>query len=227
MADKTLCSIPDCGKHSRYRGWCGKHYQRWQKHGDPLKTVKVGRKPFAEATDGKKPCSKCGQVKLLIEYPEVKTAADGRLAECRVCLRVRCRQRYSKIPFEVRQEKHRRVYQRHGRSSKAKLESNVSCRIYRLLKGRGGSKFGARTREILGYTITELACHLERQFKPGMSWSNYNQHGWHIDHIVPLEEFKYTSFEDVEFKRAWALSNLRPLWGTENWSKGAKRLHLL
>lgn len=29
------CTIDDCGRESIARGWCGKHYQRWARHGDP------------------------------------------------------------------------------------------------------------------------------------------------------------------------------------------------
>lgn len=36
MAASRICSIPDCGKRARSHGFCGKHYWRWQKHGDPL-----------------------------------------------------------------------------------------------------------------------------------------------------------------------------------------------
>ncbi len=36
MADKALCSIPDCGKVAERRGWCRTHHGRWQRHGDPL-----------------------------------------------------------------------------------------------------------------------------------------------------------------------------------------------
>lgn len=34
------CSIENCEKPSRTRGWCDKHYRRWLAHGDPLKARK-------------------------------------------------------------------------------------------------------------------------------------------------------------------------------------------
>jgi hypothetical protein len=33
---KPPCSIEGCEGASITRGWCGKHYSRWQRHGDPL-----------------------------------------------------------------------------------------------------------------------------------------------------------------------------------------------
>lgn len=30
-----ICSVEDCDRPSRVRGWCLKHYSRWQRHGDP------------------------------------------------------------------------------------------------------------------------------------------------------------------------------------------------
>lgn len=50
---------------------------------------------------------------------------------------------------------------------------------------------------------------------------------WHIDHIIPLSSFSFEDAEDPDFKAAWQITNLRPLWKTENLSKHAKRLHLL
>lgn len=35
MATSRLCSIPDCGKPNFARGWCGAHWARWRKYGDP------------------------------------------------------------------------------------------------------------------------------------------------------------------------------------------------
>lgn len=87
---------------------------------------------------------------------------------------------------------------------------------------RGERKGGRRTEDLLGYTITELRSHLESLFVPGMTWDNYGQYGWHIDHVRPLSSFVITSAEDESFKQAWALSNLQPLWWRDNISKGSK-----
>lgn len=45
MATPRLCSIPDCNKPSKARGYCGAHWFRWRKHGDAL----AGRSPNGEA----------------------------------------------------------------------------------------------------------------------------------------------------------------------------------
>lgn len=43
MPDRT-CSIDGCTKPPKNRGWCGGHYQRWWKYGNPLS----GRVPNGE-----------------------------------------------------------------------------------------------------------------------------------------------------------------------------------
>lgn len=32
---KRMCAVDECDRPSHARGWCTKHYQRWQRHGDP------------------------------------------------------------------------------------------------------------------------------------------------------------------------------------------------
>lgn len=58
--------------------------------------------------------------------------------------------------------------------------------------------------------------HLERQFTPGMSWTNYGD--WHIDHIKPLASFDLT--DRVQLLVACHFTNLQPLWAEENLKKG-------
>ena len=86
---------------------------------------------------------------------------------------------------------------------------------------RGGLDRGrSGPHRVVGWTIQELKAHLEGQFWGAMCWENYGRDGWHIEHIRPLSEFRYVSQEDPLFAEAWALSNLRPLWGWENQAKG-------
>jgi len=82
-------------------------------------------------------------------------------------------------------------------------------------KKRGHTKTGT-TRSLLGCDWPDLQAHMERQFKPGMTWDNYGD--WHIDHIIPLATAE--SVEDL--RRLCHYSNLQPLWAEENIRKGAK-----
>jgi len=88
-----------------------------------------------------------------------------------------------------------------------------------------GLKAGRSWTRLVGYTAEELREHIERQFLKGMSWEEADK--FHIDHIVPLATFNFDSAEHPEFRAAWALTNLRPLWATANISKGARRTHLI
>ena len=36
---KASCSVEDCDRPSRSRGWCVKHWARWKTHGDPTTTL--------------------------------------------------------------------------------------------------------------------------------------------------------------------------------------------
>lgn len=102
------------------------------------------------------------------------------------------------------------------------LSNRIRCGIYDCLK-RG--KNGRAWTELVGWRASDLAEHLERQFLPGMGWHNMGE--WHIDHIVPLSSFTITGPDDPALRRAWCLSNLRPLWGVDNIKKGSRREVLL
>ncbi|MEQ1901858.1 MAG: hypothetical protein ABL866_14140 [Devosia sp.] len=91
--------------------------------------------------------------------------------------------------------------------------------------GLGAQKGGRTWESLVGYSVRDLAKHLERQFLPGMTWQNMGD--WEIDHIVPRATFSYRSVDDPDFRACWAMNNLRPLWADQNRSKSAKRLFLI
>ena len=98
-----------------------------------------------------------------------------------------------------------------------KLNARMAQHIRHAIKAE---KAGRTWKTLVGYNWLELKAHLEKKFKDGMSWENIG--AWHIDHILPISSFSFTKAEDEEFKRCWALSNLQPLWGSENVRKSDK-----
>jgi len=117
-------------------------------------------------------------------------------------------------------ELNRKQCKKRRSTSKGKLENAVRSRIYKEIVV--GSKKGWKTFDLLGYDALDLRNHIEKQFQPGMSWENYGYSGWHVDHIIPLASFKYTTPDCQDFKIAWGLSNLQPLWANDNFAKGSK-----
>lgn len=100
-----------------------------------------------------------------------------------------------------------------------RLKSNTRTAVYTCLKEANVAKYRS-TFETLGYTLEDLMKHLESKFKEGMTWENYGE--WHVDHIIPMSKFNFTSTDDREFSLCWDLVNLQPLWGIENWVKGSR-----
>jgi hypothetical protein len=87
-------------------------------------------------------------------------------------------------------------------------------------RGLGANKAGRSWREFVPYTLEELMAHLEAKFLPGMTWDNRGE--WHIDHIRPLCSFDFQTPECPQFREAWALTNLQPLWAVDNLKKGGR-----
>ena len=101
-----------------------------------------------------------------------------------------------------------------------RLRRLVSTAIANALRNNNSSKEGSSTWDALSYTPQQLREHLEAQFEEGMTWDNVSE--WHIDHIYPQSKLPYESMNDENFKIAWDLRNLRPLWAAENLSKSDK-----
>lgn len=140
------------------------------------------------------------------------------LGECRQ----KSLQRYKEKNSEIREKQ--KIYQRssqvrkiRAKTLKNRLRNGISASIGRgLKKGKEGKSWT----ELLEFNLNSLMVHMEKQFTRGMSWGNYGE--WHIDHIIPVSVFNFSSPKHLDFKRCWQLSNLRPLWAKENLAKGMK-----
>jgi len=123
---------------------------------------------------------------------------------------------------EVRKRNSDNLRKRYQESPRLRVHGRMASAVHQALKSK---KAGRKWETIVGYTLYDLTKHLERQFVAGMCWENMGD--WHIDHIVPKSSFVYNSDNDPGFKAAWAITNLRPLWASENQSKSDKRLFLI
>lgn len=116
--------------------------------------------------------------------------------------------------------RHRQRAREERATAKGSLNNRMSCGIRQaILKNRRSWI------SLVGYSLADLMDHLEKQFLPGMGWHNFGE--WHVDHIVPIKDFTYSSPDDLEFKACWSLGNLRPLWGPDNIKKSDQRIFLL
>lgn len=99
------------------------------------------------------------------------------------------------------------------------IKNNLDARIRLNQAIKNLSKNGSAVRD-LGCSILEFKMHIEKLFKPGMSWENKGRYGWHFDHIIPLSHFDLSKKE--QFLKAVHYTNIQPLWWYENLSKNNK-----
>jgi len=111
------------------------------------------------------------------------------------------------------------VHRKYRSTPKGNLSSTISKRMNESL--RKGMKAGRHWETLVDYTVDQLKRHLEKLFKPGMTWENYGT-VWHIDHKIPIAAFNFERPDDIDFHLCWSLKNLRPLEAKRNMSKGAR-----
>lgn len=114
-----------------------------------------------------------------------------------------------------------------------KLKKYISRLVHLSLKGN--KKYKSITK-FLPYNMEEIKRHIEKQFEFWMSWENWGRYNpetwkdddsstwtWNIDHIIPQSKIIYVSMTDENFKKCWALENLRPLSAKKNVTDGNRR----
>jgi len=117
-----------------------------------------------------------------------------------------------------------------------RLRKSISYSVWYYLTLNNASKGNKSILDYLPYTMNELKNYLQKQFSSWMNWNNYGMYHiniwndndqttwtWNIDHIIPQSHLPYTSMEDDNFKKCWALENLRPYSSKQNLLDSNKR----
>lgn len=112
------------------------------------------------------------------------------------------------------------------RYANSRYETDANFKLRALLRARlrgvlfrKGLKKTFSAIEVVGCDIQFLRGYLEARFLPGMTWASHGK--WHIDHHIPCAEFDLR--DETQQRQCFHYSNLKPMWGADNISKGAKR----
>ena len=102
-----------------------------------------------------------------------------------------------------------------------KRQNDIEWQLAKILRDRlykavsRGSKASSAI-DLVGCSIVELKTYLTAKFLNGMTWENYGE--WHVDHIKPCISFDLT--DPIQQQECFHYTNLQPLWGFDNRSKG-------
>jgi hypothetical protein len=147
---------------------------------------------------------------------------------------------------KIRKTKNKYRKNRRKNDPTYRLRKDVSKTIGAFLKKCGGSKGGQSSTKYLPYTADVLKEYIERLFShpdnltsDGYVWMNWNNQGiydvkiwddnnpdtwtWQLDHIIPQADLPHASMEDENFRKCWALDNLRPYSAKQNCLDGVNR----
>lgn len=206
---------------------CRKEYDRVYKKRNEEKIKAKRKAEYAANRDAHSARSRQNYLRDKEKYIERARARRERLKETSPdSLRQYNRERmanWRKVNIEkARKSRRESVAKRRATDPIYALNGRIGNAIRNSLKNGKSSRSWER---LIDYSLDDLAKHIERQFLPGMSWENMRK--WHVDHILPLASFHYETPDDPEFKAAWAITNLQPLWKEDNLSKGAKVLTII
>jgi len=102
------------------------------------------------------------------------------------------------------------------------LKSKMINRVWWALRSKNKNYNWDKRSFNIGYSIEELKNHLQKTMPEGYTWQDYLSGKLHIDHIIPINAFNFTSPKHIDFKKCWALNNLRLLPARENLTKSKK-----
>lgn len=150
----------------------------------------------------------CARQKRYAQANREQVLAKARAYQKQTIAARRAQKRVYREKNRERLRKYFREYvaQRCETDANFKLRGVLRSRIRIALRRRGLQK-ATKTEELVGCTTDFLRGYLDARFLPGMN--------------IPCAEFDLR--DETQQRQCFHYSNLRPLWGPDNISKGAKR----
>lgn len=184
-----------------------------------------------------KTCSKCGIEKEKSEYL-------SRKGYCKECGKEMCRkyketnkekialynkkyklekkEQISEYNKKYNKENREKIQQRQTKTHKERRKTDLNFRLTINMRNRFkkffNGKFG-KMNDTTGCSMENFKRWMEYSFKDGMTFENYGSI-WHIDHVIPCSLFDFS--DDSQKKICFNWKNMRPLFATENISRGNK-----
>lgn len=174
-----------------------------------------------------KKCNQCNLEKDLTNF-RIRKEQNNLRKECIECMSKRDKERYKRKRIEIinkTKEYKKNNRKKYNENFNIRYKEDINFRLTNKLRTRfrkalkRNSKRGSAVRD-LGCSIDKFKLWMEMHWEDGMSWDNYGNGGWHIDHIVPLSKFDLNN--KIELLKSIHFSNLQPLWEKDNLSKGDK-----
>lgn len=159
-------------------------------------------------------CNKCDVKYELSEenFHKDKTRKFGLSYICRGCA-IKKRKKQTLSQTEVDFERRRKRDRDKRKDDRFRLSQNFSRRVRYTINKNGNRWF-----DVVGYSIDDLLKRLSETLPDGFSMEDYGSK-LHIDHIIPITAYEFSSYEDESFKKCWNLRNLRLLEASKNISK--------
>jgi hypothetical protein len=126
-----------------------------------------------------------------------------------------------RVKWRAEHKEHERAYDAKYKRERKRTDRQfaLACGLRERLANalRGNFKSGSAVRD-LGMTIPEFEAYVETMFLPEMTWDNWTDDGWHLDHIYPLAKADLT--DRVQFLAVANWQNYQPMWAADNIAKG-------
>lgn len=154
-------------------------------------------------------CSCCKLEKPKTTFYKSKNKKEGLHYYCKEC----ALNKNNSLEYKEYKYKYDKQYRRN------KLETDINYKLRLILRKRVRNALFAKgiskkydTFSLIGCSVNELKIYLESKFTKGMTWKNYGNKGWHIDHIKPCCLFDLT--KEDEQRKCFHYTNMQPLWAT-------------